>query len=262
MSVSVIICVYKDYASLNSVLHSLCKQSYKDFEVCIAQDADDQNILPTLNNFTGKLELQLLQQEDLGFRKNLILNKAILKSKYDKIIFIDGDCVMHRHFIKNYNKHIKKGRFCAGRRLDLDSITSRKLIENPNTNPSLIDLFKNKTKRIEERLYAPCLSNKFLSEPKLIGCNMGWYKDDLIQLNGFDTEYSLPGYGEDSDIEWRAKALGMVAFTMRFKAIQFHLFHERPDRESEVSQSKELMHSKKQLGHWKCLSGMYVNQDN
>ena len=79
MSVSVIICVYKDYASLNSVLHSLCKQSYKDFEVCIAQDADDQNILPTLNNFTGKLELQLLQQEDLGFRKNLILNKYLYK---------------------------------------------------------------------------------------------------------------------------------------------------------------------------------------
>lgn len=262
MSVSVVVCVYKEYAALNSVLHSLCKQSYKDFEVCIAQDADDQNILPTLDKFTSKLDIQLLQQEDLGFRKNLILNTAILKSKYDKIIFIDGDCVVHRHFVKNYYKHIKKGRFCAGRRLDLDPLTSLKLIENPETNPSLIDLFKNKTKRIEERLYTPYLSNKFLSEPKLIGCNMGWHKSDLILLNGFDTEYSLPGYGEDSDIEWRANAMGMEAFTMRFKAIQFHLFHERPDREGEVSKSRALMNLKKQLGHWKCFLGISVNQDN
>ncbi len=262
MSVSVIVCVYKEYTALNSVLHSLCKQSFKDFQVCIAQDADDQNILPTLNQFTDKLDIQLLQQEDHGFRKNLILNKAIIKSKYDKIIFIDGDCVVHRHFVKNYKKHIKKGRFCAGRRLDLDPITSLKLIAHPETDPSLLDLFKNKTKRIEERLYAPCLSNKLLSEPKLIGCNMGWCKTDLMLLNGFDTEYSLPGYGEDSDIEWRAKAMGMEAFTMRFKAIQFHLFHERPDRESDVSKSRELMDFKKQLGHWKCLSGISVNQDN
>ena len=65
MSVSVIVCVYKEYTALNSVLHSLCKQSFKDFQVCIAQDADDQNILPTLNQFTDKLDIQLLQQDEL-----------------------------------------------------------------------------------------------------------------------------------------------------------------------------------------------------
>lgn len=85
---------------------------------------------------------------------------------------------------------------------------------------------------------------------------MGWHKNDLIALNGFDMDYSLPGYGEDTDIEFRAKRKGMKPKNMRWKAIQYHLYHDRPEREKDIRQSYELFQRKKELGYYYCENGL------
>ena len=39
---------------------------------------------------------------DKGFRKNKILNQAILASESDYLIFIDSDCVPHSKFVEEH----------------------------------------------------------------------------------------------------------------------------------------------------------------
>jgi hypothetical protein len=41
-----------------------------------------------------------------------------------------------------------------------------------------------------------------------------------------------------------------------WKAIQYHLFHERPDRESEIQKSKSLFQSKREKGYFYCENGI------
>ena len=164
--------------------------------------------------------------------------------------------MVHKHFIRNYERCIVKGRFCAGRRLDVDSKTASLLRSNSIQKANLFHFIKNKTKRIEERLYAPCFPQSLLSKPKLLGCNMGWHKLDLIALNGFDADYQNPGYGEDVDIEWRAVKLGILPYSMRFKAIQFHLEHARPNRNEIVEKAKEMLDQKIILGMARCQNGL------
>ena len=85
---------------------------------------------------------------------------------------------------------------------------------------------------------------------------MGWHKEDLFALNGFDEDYTNPGYGEDSDIEWRAKKTGIEAYSVRYNAIQFHLDHTRPNREEKVSNSRALFEQKKAAGLSFCERGV------
>jgi hypothetical protein len=117
-------------------------------------------------------------------------------------------------------------------------------------------MIKNKTKRVEEAFYLPFLGQAFLKTPKCLGCNMGWSKSDLVALNGFDEDYTYPGYGEDSDIEFRGKRSGLTVFSMRYKAIQFHLDHARPNRENEVSNSQLLFEERKKREDVRCKNGL------
>jgi hypothetical protein len=143
-----------------------------------------------------------------------------------------------------------------GRRVDLDATTTQLIKSEQQAYPGFGQMIKNKTKRVEEAFYLPFLGQAFLKTPKCLGCNMGWAKSDLEALNGFDEDYTYPGYGEDSDIEFRGKRAGLAVFSMRYKAIQFHLDHARPNRENEVSNSQLLFEERKKREDVRCKNGL------
>lgn len=261
MKISLVISVYKDVDSLSVVLASVLDQKFKDFEVIISQDCESDCFNDLIKKYSSSFPIQHLQQADNGFLKNQLLNQAIRIAKSDKMVFIDGDCMLHPKFLLNYEKSIREGRVCMGRRIDLDPLTTKKIKSGELKYPSFLSMLKNSTKRIEEAIYLPNLPQKFHSKPKLIGCNMAWYKADLIRLNGFDEDYINPGYGEDSDIEFRAKLVGMEVFSVRYKAIEFHLDHARPDREEAVSISREMFEEKKNRTDFRCLNGLEKLKD-
>ena len=59
-----------------------------------------------------------LWQEDCGFRKNRMLNKAVVQSRAEYLIFLDGDCIPHRKFVEEHCKARREGFVVAGRRVD------------------------------------------------------------------------------------------------------------------------------------------------
>ena len=122
--------------------------------------------------------------------------------------------------------------------------------------PSFFQLLRSKSKQVEEALYFPIFPAKHKPNPHLLGCNMGWHKTDLVHLNGFDEDYRHPGFGEDVDIEMRGLWAGMNKYSMRFKSVQYHLHHERPDREEQINFSKALFAAKKESGIWRCINGL------
>ncbi len=80
----------------------------------------------------------------------------------------------------------------------------------------------------EESIY---LGNKILSSmarkrATLVGCNFSLPKELMIKINGFNEDYTGPGIGEDSDIEYRLRLAGAKFRSVRNKAILYHLFHK------------------------------------
>lgn len=259
MPITLIITVYKDYISLERVLESVCIQDVVPQQVIIAHDTIDDAIDPLLAQFSKLLPLDHINQQDTGFNKNRILNKAVMASKNEQLVFIDGDCVLHPKFVVAHQKGIQKGVFTAGRRLDLDARTSALVREKGNSMIQRLRMLKNGTKRVEEGFYFRFIQSH--KKPRLLGCNMGWHRHDLEALNGFDMDYTLPGFGEDTDLEYRAYRSGMKAKNLRWKAIQYHLHHERPSREQDISQSKQLFEEKKEIGYFYCENGLSMLRD-
>ena len=88
----------------------------------------------------------------------------------------------------------------------------------------LWSLLLSGSKRVEDGIYRPNF-NSHKKRSGIIGCNWAIQKADLLKVNGFDEDYIMPCYGEDSDVEWRLVATGCSFKAMKQKAIVYHLHH-------------------------------------
>ncbi|MDR2908139.1 MAG: glycosyltransferase [Bacteroidales bacterium] len=262
---SVIISFYKALDNLELLFLALEQQSFRDFEVIVSEDDNSPQTVEFLQQARSKFHFPILHvgQEDQGFRKCKMLNKAILAASSDKIVFLDGDCIPHKHWVKNYNKMIREGVFCIGRRVMLSQALSAKLKESKNlAYLSFVNFLRYGVDRnLKRAIYLPFLiSSKNKGHNRgVLGCNMGGWKDDLLVLNGFDEDYQLVGTGEDTDLDWRLRASGVIRIQPVFwQCIVYHLYH-KPTHYADCKESvinHALMVEKEKAGHYACLNGI------
>lgn len=238
---TLIISVYNKVHELELILTALEHQSFSDFEIIIADDGSGSEIkeLVNMKKKKSKLKLSHIWQKDMGFRKNRILNKAIIASKTNYLVFIDGDCLPHSDFTMQHHKNRGANTVLCGSRVILSKKLSQKItldniaskdFEN-GTLERILDSFRNRNKRstyVEEGFY---IESEFISSllrrksPRLLGCNYSLPKEVMIKINGLDENYTGPGIGEDSDIEFRLRLSGAHLKSIRNKAIVYHFYH-------------------------------------
>ena len=111
MKCSLIICTYNWPEALSLVLSSVVTQSVLPNEVIIADDGSSDSTAVIVKKLANQIPVPVLHswQEDLGCRIPHSRNRAIAKSKYDYIIMIDGDTVLHKDFIKDHKRVARKG---------------------------------------------------------------------------------------------------------------------------------------------------------
>lgn len=107
MKVSIIITTYNAEEWLRKVLIGFSVQSESDFEIVIADDGSTPKTKELIDSFSSKFKFPIVHvwQEDEGFQKSKILNRAILKSSSDYLLFTDGDCIPRKDFVAVHLKH-------------------------------------------------------------------------------------------------------------------------------------------------------------
>ncbi len=241
--ISVIISVYNKFDYLQLVLAGFERQSFKQFEIIIADDGSDDEFVKQLSLITSNLSFPLVHiwQEDKGFRKNKILNKAIVNSNSDYLIFIDGDCVPHSEFVKEHLNYKQKNVCFTGRRVNLSEKITKQLspvsvkegfLEKNNLKLIADGLF-GESFYVEKGFYVKNHNLRNILNKKtrgLLGCNFSLYRDDMLMINGFDERYEAPSIGEDSDVQYRLELKGIRIKSLNNIAIQYHLFHRLQER--------------------------------
>ena len=86
MKVSVIVAVYKDVEALELIIESLKNQTYKNFEVIIAEDGQDEKMQTFIKSIKD-LDIKHTTQEDIGVRKSESQNNGIKTSNGEYLIF-------------------------------------------------------------------------------------------------------------------------------------------------------------------------------
>ncbi|MBC7450261.1 MAG: glycosyltransferase [Cytophagales bacterium] len=259
MNISVIIGFYKKLDFLELILQGLSAQTYTDFEVIVAEDNNDATTIAFINAYQKKVSFPiiLVQQEDKGFRKNRILNKAISVSSGNILVFFDGDCIPHRESLKEFASNTKDNIILSGRRVMLSQrISERILKRNSIQRLNTLSVALSGSKHIEESIYLPFAWIPKKKKRGLLGCNYSIQKKALVAINGFDEDYEKAGVGEDSDIEWRLLKLNYTIQPMKFKSIVYHIYHDSNYDESDVQFNTAMMIRKKEAGNTYCTNGL------
>ena len=250
LKASLIISFYKKLDYLKLVLAGFERQTFRDFEIIIADDGSDETIVDEIEKYSKQVSFKLKHtwHEDKGFRKNKILNRAITSSESDYIIFIDGDCIPHSEFIKEHIQNGNKDLCLTGRRVNLSQKITTKLTA-ANVKDGFLE--KNNLLLIEDGLFGESfyvergfyLKNKtlrdFFNKKKrgLLGCNFSLHKENMSKINGFDERYEAPSIGEDSDVQFRLELAGIKIKSINNIAVQYHLYHklqERPQKNLDL----------------------------
>ena len=243
--VSLIISFYNKIMLLEYVLAALERQSFKNFEVIIADDGSTQEVVEAINALKENYSFPIkhIWHEDNGWQKNVILNKAVLASRCDYLIFIDGDCIPHPKFIQEHIENRKENQVISGRRVMLTQRVSEKLTIDRIKNgyqdhraffPLLWDtVFKNSKTHIENmvRVRNPLIRKLFIKDKLrgFWGCNFSAWKKDILRVNGFDERFTYPGFGEDVDLDNRLRKTGVYPVSKKHLVTQYHVFHKHFD---------------------------------
>lgn len=226
MKASLIISVYRNTRALHAILESLKQQTEQDFEVIISEDGQDPHMAAFIQSYDFGWPMQHLTQDDLGWRKNRMLNLSIMAAQAPWLIFIDGDCVLHPRFVEEHVRYQAPHVVLAGKRVKLNPNLSEQLIAGKKICLFSHLFFKRGCSLVEEGFYLPILRHWRRHVRHLTGSNMSMAKADIMAINGFDENYTLPAIGEDFDIEWRLPQNGCRIVSLRNLAVQYHLYHK------------------------------------
>ncbi|MFT5619184.1 MAG: glycosyltransferase involved in cell wall biosynthesis [Arenicella sp.] len=256
MKASIIISFYNKIEFLKLVLLGFERQSFKDFEVIISDDGSSEDIVSELNIIIENSTLEIVHNwhEDNGWRKNIILNKSIKISKSEYIIFVDGDCIPHKDFVKDHLASAEKNLILAGRRVMLGQSYCKSLNEKDvklgklDNFPLLVLKNFGDGTHLEKAFRLPKkMRNTFFNsyiekyQPGVLsGCNFSMHKEDLILINGFDERYLSACVGEDTDLEVRfLKGEGRIK-RIKHAAIVYHIWHQLLSR-AEIKVNLEIL---------------------
>ena len=232
MRVSLIITTYNWPESLLLVLKSAENQTIVPEEVVIADDGSNVETKEMIAKFQNDSKLNIIHswQEDKGFRAAKSRNKAIAKSCGDYIILIDGDIILHPKFIQDHVNNVKVGYFIQGSRVFLTKdITEQIMIRKKISFSFFSKGLQSRKNAIHSNFLSRVFSNRKNSHRSTRCCNIAFFKQDCININGFNNEFE--GWGrEDSEFVVRLINNGLNRKNLRFNAIQYHLWHKVSDR--------------------------------
>lgn len=232
MKTSLLISTYNWPQALELVLLSVMNQSEQPDEILIADDGSTQETKTLIENFGKKLVIPIRHfwHDDKGFRKAIILNRAIAAAKGEYLIQVDGDCIMHKDFVRDHKAMAQPKVYLFGSRVNIQEKFLPKLFASQKIN---FGFFEEGIKKRTRNLRVPALSSLYKTtdkvSEKMRGCNVSFWRKDVLAVNGYNEEFE--GWGrEDSELIIRMMHNGVLGRRLRYRGIVYHIWHQVKDQ--------------------------------
>ena len=266
MRVSVVALTYNWPAALERLLASLAAQTRLPDEVIVADDGSGEETRALVERMARDFPVPLrhVWQEDRGFRAARARNRGIAASRGDYVILLDGDMLLHPHFVADHLMLAERGFFLQGGRIKATREESAELLAGgaPVFAPwSRADFHEFDGIK---RLYAfrqPQLArwkSRSRNGGRVMSCNMSFWREDLLRVNGFDER--MEGYGaEDRELVARLENAGLRRRALKWAALAVHLWHNsraQPDVNDLSLPNNRLFHATRTEGIVRCEHGI------
>lgn len=260
-SASILITTYNWESALQKVLDTVLDQSCLPKEVVIADDGSTPATADVIKAYQETFPVPLIHcwQQDDGFRAAAIRNKAIAVMSADYVVMIDGDMLLHRHFIRDHLQVAQKGFFVQGSRVITTPETASRLLGGEHQGVSRLGFLSSGISNRLNALNSAFLSRLFSQRDSHLRstktCNFSAWREDLLAINGFNEDYV--GWGrEDSDLVARLLHSGKQRLKLKCMANAYHLYHEDNSR-NRLSQNDSLLEQCLQSKQIYCANGIH-----
>ncbi len=237
MKITVVVSTYNEEEWLEKVLIGYSVQTYKDFEVIVADDGSKPSTKELIDKYAAgyPVPLRHLWHEDKGYRRQEILNVAIVEAANPYIIMTDGDCIPREDFVEVHARYAEKGRFLSGGYCKLPMSTSKAITKDDIVSGRCFNTawlkgidrlgFSQTLKLTSGSVLATVLDTVTPTTPSFNNCNSSAFKEDMIAINGYDERMKYGG--PDREFGERLENYGIMGKQIRHKAIVLHLDHAR-----------------------------------
>jgi glycosyltransferase involved in cell wall biosynthesis len=246
--VSVVITTYNRSDALLAVLQGLCQQTDMRFEVIVADDGSREEHQRAVQTSAQARALKAVHvwHPDVGFTASRVRNLGVAASHGDYIVFLDGDCVPEVDFIARHKHLAQAGHFVNGSRVLLSPAFTQQVLDGREhicgRSPWywLQQRLRGHASKLSGLLRLPdgnFRTRRAFSWKGIRSCNMGIWRSDYVQVNGFDE--SFVGWGhEDADIVLRLHNSGVVRKNGFCATEVFHLWHKEAARNQESQNAR------------------------
>jgi len=258
-SCCLVVTTYERPGALARVLASVAEQSRRPEEVIVADDGSGPDTIEVVRRFESQARcpVRFVTQPHDGFQAGRIRNAAIAATDCDYVVLLDGDMVIHPRFVEDHVSNARRGYFSQGVRIPLDARATRAQLQpgagipGPLT-PGLSGLRRSYAFR--SPAVSVLLRRAANSVIAIKSCNQGFWRRDLLAVNGFDED--MRGWGsEDKELCARLENAGIRRQTLLFAAIAFHLDHA-PASRSSAAANRVLWRETVRSGRTRCDAGI------
>jgi glycosyltransferase involved in cell wall biosynthesis len=249
VKLSLIISAYNQREALEKIFRALSLQTDAPDEILLADDGSSDGTEELVEHWNTKLPVLVnhLWHPDRGFLKTTILNRAVAEATGEYLVFLDGDCVPHARFIADHRVLAEPGCWVQGRRCFVREPFVREFI------PGAISVWqwalRGRIARPAKSVRLPFpIIRRDRGQRGILGCNMAYWREDVVVVNGFDESYQGRGMGADSDLGSRVYNLGRRRKFVYGRALVYHLDHPiapRPHFDANRARLDDVVRSKK-----------------
>jgi len=225
------------------------------FEVIVADDGSTDETRQAVEAFRPAFgcSLQHVWHADEGFRAGTIRNRAATRSRGERLIFLDGDCIPRPTFIAAHAAAASDGTMARGSRALLSQRFTERVLRDrlPVHEWSGGAWIKTRLRRDVNRL------SGLLAHPwsrragapsrdwrSVRTCNLAVWRRDFERVNGFDERFVGWGY-EDSDLAIRLINAGVRVRRAGSAATVLHCWHRENDRRFEGENLRRLQQTER-----------------
>jgi glycosyltransferase involved in cell wall biosynthesis len=238
MQLSLIVTTYNRPDALTAVLESVRRQRRRPDETLVVDDGSDERTTAVVRRYATVIPaLRHIWQEHDGFRPSRMRNWGIAEAAGEYVALIDGDMVLHPQFVADHLNYARPGCYLQGVRVPLTERATDSYLRRPfAVRPWHID----GAAKMKYAVRSEWLARWLAATPhgglnRIHSCNQSFWREDLIDVNGFDERYNNCG-GEDRDLCTRLVSIGVLQQRLRFTALAYHLYHPPGQNWTKIAQ--------------------------
>jgi len=245
--------------ALARVLAAIERQSRPPDELLVADDGSGPATARAIESHAGRVAYPVrhVWQPHDGFRAGRARNAAIGCTGCDYVVLLDGDMVPHPAFLADHLVLARSGHYTQGVRILLDADATRRLLDQRQCLPGPLAPGLGGTRRLYAIRWPGAARRLRRVANQLVAvkaCNQGFWRDDLLRVNGFDE--SITGWGaEDKELCARLDNAGVRRQTLLFAAAAWHLDHAPAPRDL-ATVNRDRWHDTMRSGRTRCERGI------